>query len=417
METTTSPTTHSIEHHLPHNLLVNIVDGAFFGFAIGFASFGTILPLFVDRLTDSALLIGLVPALHNLGWQLPQLFTSQRVARLPRFKGMVLLNTLQERLPFLLLAGVAGALLMGWLNSTTALWITLLLLAWQGLGGGITAVAWQSMIGKIIPARRRGAFLGMQAGAANLLLGFSAVLAGWLLETYPNETGFMYTFLLAAFFMGVSFFFLAQTREELHQPDTTTHHQSLWTAAKTILRRDAPFRRFLLIRNLTQFGLMGTNFYIIYLSRTFEASPLLLGWMTSVLSGSQILINPLMGWLGDKYSHRTALLIGGSAAFGSALIAQLAPTAEWFFLVFLLLAVANVAAWVIAIALTLEFGTLSERPIYIGLANTLTAPSTILAPVLGGWLADTCGFSATFFAAIVFSLLTLPLLWSLPKSK
>ena len=37
----------------------------------------------------------------------------------------------------------------------------------------------------------------------------------------------------------------------------------------------------------------------------------------------------------------------------------------------------------------LEFGEEEDRPAYIGLANTLIAPFTFLAPVLGGWLADT----------------------------
>jgi predicted MFS family arabinose efflux permease len=50
-------------------------------------------------------------------------------------------------------------------------------------------------------------------------------------------------------------------------------------------------------------------------------------------------------------------------------------------------------------ALTSEFGTDATRPYYIGLANTLVAPVTILAPIIGGWLADAKGFEATFLLA------------------
>jgi hypothetical protein len=35
-------------------------------------------------------------------------------------------------------------------------------------------------------------------------------------------------------------------------------------------------------------------------------------------------------------------------------------------------------------------------PFYIGLAQTLTAPATIIAPLIGGWIADTKGFVITF---------------------
>ncbi|MFA9403505.1 MAG: hypothetical protein ACERKY_10620, partial [Anaerolineales bacterium] len=55
------------------NASVNILDGAFFGAGLGFASFTTVIPLFVSLLTNSPILIGLAPAIHSLGWQLPQL--------------------------------------------------------------------------------------------------------------------------------------------------------------------------------------------------------------------------------------------------------------------------------------------------------------------------------------------------------
>ena len=48
--------------HVRFNAIVNILDGAFFGSALGFASFTTIIPLFVSQLTDSAILIGLAVA-------------------------------------------------------------------------------------------------------------------------------------------------------------------------------------------------------------------------------------------------------------------------------------------------------------------------------------------------------------------
>ena len=58
------------------------------------------------------------------------------------------------------------------------------------------------------------------------------------------------------------------------------------------------------------------------------------------------------------------------------------------------------------------------RPAYIGLANTLVAPATILSPFLGGWLADQSGYTSTFlFSAIggVATLIVLHLLVKDPK--
>ena len=101
------PLEKQIRKHLRYNVFVSILDGSSFGLAMGFGSFSTILPLFVSHLTNSATLIGLVPAIHAVGWQLPQLFTAGRVARLRRYKPTVILATIHERLPFLGLMVVA----------------------------------------------------------------------------------------------------------------------------------------------------------------------------------------------------------------------------------------------------------------------------------------------------------------------
>ncbi len=141
------------------NIFVNVTDGAFFGLALGAASSVAILPLFVSTLTDSATLIGLISAIHVVGWQFPQLFTAGRVSRLQRYKPMVLALTLWERLPFFGLAFVAWFVNVWPANLVLSL--TYLLLIIQGLGGGLAATAWQSMIAKIIPARRHGLFFGI----------------------------------------------------------------------------------------------------------------------------------------------------------------------------------------------------------------------------------------------------------------
>ena len=77
------------DRNLRHNFIVNTLDGGFFGLGVGFASFVTIIPLFVSQMTDSAILIGLIPAIHAMGWQLPQLLTVEHVTRLSRYKPMV----------------------------------------------------------------------------------------------------------------------------------------------------------------------------------------------------------------------------------------------------------------------------------------------------------------------------------------
>jgi MFS family permease len=394
-----------INRDLRYNFAINVMDGAFFGLALGFASFVTVLPLFVSTMTDSAILIGLIPAINSVGWQLPQLFTARQVTRLSRYKPTVILMTIHERLPFLGLAAVAWFTPV--LRHDVALWLTFGLLTWQGLGGGFAATAWQSMIGKIIPAKRRGIFFGSQAAAANLFASGSAVLAGILLERLDSPLDWTICFLLASASMAVSWVFLAKTREPDRPPvDTNESRSDFWSSVGAILQRDVNFRWFLVARVFSPMATVAFAFYTIYAVRHHGMSEGTAGLVTGVYAVTQTAANPIMGWVGDRWGHRTVIEVGALAAAASASLAWLAPDMTWFYLVFILAGIANIGFWAIGLALTLEFGTEAERPAYIGLANTLVAPSTILAPLVGGWLADSAGYPAAFLASAVSGLLT-----------
>lgn len=393
-----------LRNHLKFNFTVNLLDGAFFGFALGFASFVTIIPLFVSKMTGSALLIGLIPAIHTVGWQFPQLFTAQRVARQPRYKPMVMVMTIHERLPFLGLALVAWTIPT--IGVQTALILTFILLIWQGIGGGLTATAWQSMVGKIIPADIRGTFFGAQSSAANLLASISAILAGWILQEIDSPQDFTINFLFAFLAMAISWIMLSLTREPAHQPVVENPQQNYWRNLRSLLREDKNFRWFLVVRMLSPLALMGFAFYTVYAVNELGMNELSVGILTSVLLIIQIVANPLMGWLGDKTGHRIVMAVGIVASIFSALIAWWAPTAIWFYPVFILAGIANVAIWTIGLAMLQEFGKESNRPAYIGMANTFVAPFSILAPFIGGWLADNYGYPSAFLASAVFGLIT-----------
>ena len=409
-----SPLEQDIRKNLKHNVTVGLWDGSLFGVALGFASFGTILPLFVATMTDSATLIGLVPAIHAAGWLLPQLFTASHVSRLRRFLRTVLITTIHERIPFIGFGVVA--LLLPVIGIKVGLVLTFSLLIWQGLGGGVTANAWTSMISKIIPPDSRGTFFGMQAGLANLFISISAIGAGYLLDSLASPWDFAVCFFLASIFFTLSWFALAATREPEDTakiiPEEKTH---FWDDAKKILSRDKNFNWFLGTRILSQFATMGFSFYIIYALREFNMTEVVAGYLTATLTITQTVSNIGMGWIGDRIGHRAMLIIGAFAAFLSALLAWNAVSLAWFYPIFILTGMANVSLWTISMTMTVDFGTEPERPIYIGLSQTLTAPATIIAPIIGGWIVDSVGFGPTFTISTVLSLAMIGILVFLVK--
>jgi len=393
--------------NLRFNFTVNVLDGGVFGAALGFASFITIIPLFVSNLTDSAVLIGLIPAIHAVGWQLPQLFTAPRVSRLSKYKNMALMMSLNERLPFV------GLAILAWYSPQIgvkwSLILTFILLIWQGFGGGFTATAWQSLIAKIVPVNLYGRFFGVQSAAVTFLMAIAAILAGLVLSAYYYPLDFTLCFLLASVMMVFSFVFLALTKEEEVPPIKTMNQDgtSFRESLRTILISDRDFRWYVLARMLTQFATMGFAFYTIYAVREFGVDVRLIGFMTGLLLFTEVAMNPLLGWLGDRRGHLLTLQIGIVATIASVLLAMGAQGVTWFFPIFILAGIANVAAWTVPLSMTLEFGSESQRPAYIGLSNTLVAPATFIAPILAGLLIDNISYQSAFLLSGAAGIVTL----------
>jgi MFS family permease len=404
----------TIRKHLPHNVAIGLTDATFFGIGFGFASYGTLIPLFVSSLTDSAILIGLIPAIHAVGWQLPQLLTANRVARLCQYRPMVMMMTIHERLP------IFGLALVAWLlpvfGPGLALTLTFLLLIWQGLGSGVTANPWQSMIAKIIPGEYRGTFFGVQAAFANIMIAGASVIAGYMLGWFEAPNNFAILFLIASFAYALSMAVLGFTREPAdEEKELPPASRSPFEGMIEILKRDPNFAWFLAVRIIFQFASMGFAFYIVYGLRQFNMDGITAGYLTAAVTISQTVANVVMGWLADRLGHRTILIFGMLMVSLSSLLAWAAPSLDWFYAVFIFSGLANVAYWTIGMAMTVEFGTEAERPVYIGMSNTLVAPATILAPLIGGIIAESAGYQTTFMISVIGGLVTTVMLVFLIK--
>jgi MFS family permease len=199
------------------------------------------------------------------------------------------------------------------------------------------------------------------------------------------------------------------TREKSVQPSESTRyeHQDFYRNLRKILREDRDFRWYIVARTLTQFATMGFAFYTIYAVQEFGMDERLVGILTGLLLFTEVIMNPIMGWIGDRRGHLITLKLGIAATVASALLVWGARSVAWFFPAFMLASIANIGAWIVPLAMTLEFGPESQRPTYIGLANTLVAPSTFLAPLLAGWLIDKTNFQVAFLVSALAGIATL----------
>lgn len=397
-----------VEQNYRWNFTVNLLDGASFWFGLSFISSSTIVPLFISKLTDSTLAIGLVAVIAQGSWFLPQLFTANVVERLARKKPVVVnLGFFLERLPMWLI--VLAALLAG-RSATAALLLFLLGYAWHGLGAGVIATAWQDMLARCFPVARRGRFFGTTMFVGAGIGAAAAVFSAWMLRTFPFPTNFVYSFVIAAAFINLSWVFLALTREPV-TPVTAPRqsNRQFWSDLPQLLRRDVNFRRFLLARLLLALSGMGTGFVTVAAVQQWQVADSTVGVYTAVYLAGQTVGNLLFGILADKFGHKLSLEISGLAAMLAFLLAWLAAAPAFYFAVFALIGVYTGAVIVSGIMVVLEFPAPEKRPTYVGLANTSVGIVSALAPLLGAGLAA-IGYERLFVVSAVSGLLAFGLM-------
>ena len=387
------------------NYAVNLLDGTVFFLGLSFISSSTIIPLFISKLTTSPLPIGLAALIAQGGWFLPQVLTANAVERLPRKKPVVVnLGFFLERLPVWLLVVAA---LIAVESPSLALVLFLGGYAWHTLGAGVVATAWQELIARCFPVERRGRFFGTSSFVGTGMGALGAVLSIWILKSFPFSTNFVYTFTIAAAAITLSWFFLALTREPVQPLDSPQQsNREFLSRLPGILKRDHNFRRFLTARSLMALGNLGTGFITVAALQRWQIADNTVGIYTAALLLGQTAGNLVFGFLADRFGHKLSLELGALASILSFGLAWLAPSSDWFYVVFFLLGVNAGAVIVSGILVVLEFSEPQRRPTYIGLANTVVGLVSIVAPLLGAWLAG-IGYGWLFAASVFINLAAL----------
>ena len=134
------------------NFSVSLWDITFITLGISFISRETVIPVLVSHLTDSKLVIGLVPAMWSLGLYLPQLLTANWAESMPYKKPFVMvIGFFLERLPYLLIGLIV--LFFAVERPTAALVAVLAGIGLASSGAGLGTPPWLDMIAKVIPVR------------------------------------------------------------------------------------------------------------------------------------------------------------------------------------------------------------------------------------------------------------------------
>ena len=389
-----------------HNVFANTFDLMFFFFSDSIWSINTIMPVFAATLTDSPFLIGLIPAVVNAGWFLPQLFMSGRISKMPKVLPFSLKMGFLERMPYMLLPLLT--LLIGKLENQTVYWLLLFLMIWRGIGGGMAGLPWQELNARVIPISHRARFIGLSRVFGQLAGLLGSLLSVYLLGKFPYPQNYAIGFAVAAISLWFSYASYSRNREPEPEPasqpkeEETPKAPATWTLMKQILKSDANFRRYLGSRSMAFLGNMASAFIAVYAINRFQLEDAHAAIFTALLLVSGILGYALWGALGDRIGPQKVVILSFTT-WGLGLVAAILSQSLWvFYAVFAAFGLYTSGMNLGDTMLVMELGDEKLRPTYLGMARTLTGAFLLVAPVLSGWLVQSFSYTVMFSVSLGF---------------
>jgi len=395
---------------LRKNYLLFFIESV--GYPLGFSliSSSTIIPLLLTTLGASNVVVGMAPALGNLGLFLPGVFSAPYMERTPIKKRIMVGFALIERAFILLIAGMV--LIWGVARPSWA--IVGFLISWtlSNVAAGVNLPAYFAMLAKCIPPEARGGLFGW-GGAVSGIVGVAAAeYAGVVLASLAFPGNFALLFTAAAVVLTASVVPLLWTREP---PDPIAgEHRSVKQYLADAVRSAGGDREYawaVAAIAALSFALAAASFYSTYAVRELGAGTRDVARFTAITLGASVVGMPLLGRIADRRGHKLSLEITATCFAIAAALALSAGSVESVYAVILLSGIGMSGVSVSQNLLLSEFApTHADVPMYIVFSWLVLAPFRTGAPIVAGLVSDLASFHAMFWIALVAAATSLAVL-------
>ena len=395
---------------------LGVWNGALYMMGEGFVDASAVVPVFLARLGASGALIGFGSSLSDLGWFLPQVavvpISAHRPLQMPLYRAAAVFRSgslALMALALLLLHGHPAAILAAFL----------LLYGTFCFGAGFAGIAFMEIVGKTVPAEQGGRLFAQRVLWGGALVAVAGIVVRELLRGAPGPEAFAPIFGCAAVFTAISFVVFGRIREPaVAQPAPARTFGSIAREAVASVRREPVYGKLLLSRAALALWTSCAPFVVLLAARDLGGGPRAAGTFLLSRMAGQVLSN--LGWQslakrsGTPAVMRGATLLAGTGAALAAVVAALSPigagwlgaTASVNLLVGLaaLGGAAQSGTVMSYSSLMLELAPEGDRPMFVGLLNTVLA-LTMLLPPLAGALVDRIGAPWVF---ALYALLAVP---------
>ncbi len=361
------------------------------------------MPAVLDALGGPAWLRGCLPMLNRFGQSVPPLLSSSFVTQ-SRFKKWILAfcSALMG------LSFIALAICLFCFVGTGTRWLPgvfLLLYAVFFCSTGINQLSLSTLIGKLVPIRRRGLLMlcGTTIGSATAVLCAWYLLRMWLTPETGNF-GAIFLFAGVSFVIGaVVVSFLREEPDESEQPPIG--FREIMRSALTTLKTNRNFRTLAFVAAM--FGMSMTlfpHYQALGRERLGISLDRLMVFVVAQNIGMALFSIPagrMADWFGNRIVLRVVILAICAAPILALTLSRMGTFgSRWFFFVFVIVGLTPVTMRIFA-NFALELGDRSEQPRLLGVLSLCMAGPAVFSSTLLGLLLDYAGFEIVFTIVIV----------------
>lgn len=377
-----------------------------------FKTESVIMPAFLDSITDSGWVRGMLPPLNRFGQSIVPLLLSDRLSRTHLKSRWLAISTFLMSLPFLAI----GGLLLLMQPGATPPWFVFFFLASYGTFfsvHGVNQGAFNTLQGKVIRPDRRGQLIMIASYIGSPV----AVLMAWILlkpwtEAQPPKFAYIFLFTGCAFLLASLTLRWILESPDSKQPKTRIEFRRRFAEAAYLLKIDPHLRRLCLLGTL----FVTSQLLFPHYQRLGRESNGYSGQMLMIWVVAQNLSAAFFAWISgtiaDKRGTRSALRSLTFLAIFAPLIALTVGyfgAASWYWLTFAWLGVVPVT-YRMQLNYALELTDRINHPIYVSTVVLSMAAPIVFSPLVGelvdrtGYVFSFCGISCLVTAAWLTSL-------------
>lgn len=345
--------------------------------------------------------IGLIVSLPSIIGMLALIPGAIWLNRVHSKKNFAVISTLLTRLLFSLI------LFVPFLGSPYAAWLLVILIALLNFPGALSGLSWQSMIGDLVPEKRRGDFFSSR-NRYNTIAAMAVTFGtGIFLQQFDKENALPYQVLfIAAFLFAVlEIYYLFKHKEPKgRKKESTTEEKSKMLSLNVY--KDKPFLAFVISALLFGFSAqMAWSLFSIYQIKEANATALWLSLFSVTNQLAQIISIKWWANAADRRGNSFVLFIAAAGMATAPALTMLSTNLIYLTLINLWIGLFVSGTNLLLFNQLLKASPETDRTNYIANYNFLLSIVGFIAPQMGVLLLNGFGMNAAMNLISIFRMI------------